>query len=161
MERDMFTIDAADAEVLRALGERVAELAASPGQQARRREWKRLNAVRPGRPMLHICQVCWHELADRTGLATQCRGSLALSVERQLRQKLYQAEHFPADTVCEAAVWTMAVTQDSGLVITHIFRGRLCRYVNQTRLRRIAYANGTYDRPGLGGRGVWRSRTPG
>ena len=131
-------ISSRDRDVLRPLADAVAAVAAGSGQERTRREWKRLNAVKPGRPMVHICQVPWHELTGRPGMETRCQGQLACSIEQQLRQKLYQAEHFPADTVCEARVWTMAVVSDSGWGLTAPARNRAGAIEYPSQIRSLA-----------------------
>ena len=51
-----------DSETLRALAEKVAEIAALPVQKQTISLWKALNGLKPIRPMVMIDQVCWHEM---------------------------------------------------------------------------------------------------
>ena len=102
----------ADAEVLKPLADKVAALAALPVQDERRRLWKRLNRLQAVRPLLHICQVPWHEFNDEA-MRLRCRGDLARQVESQLRRTLWPWEHFPADDVVEPAVTIGAAKTES------------------------------------------------
>jgi hypothetical protein len=102
-------IPRADREVLRPLAEEVARLAARPADESKRREWKRLNALRPGRPLVHICQEPWREFPD---CAPRSQSRLGRELESQLRRKLWRAEHAPVDDPVEAEVWTMSVFQE-------------------------------------------------
>ena len=63
---------AADRNVLRELGSRVAEIAALPVQQETIASWKALNGLRPARPMVAIDQLPWHELSSDPALVNQC-----------------------------------------------------------------------------------------
>ena len=105
-------IEDKDAEILKPLAEKVAALVAEPVQEPRRREWKRLNSLKPGRPLLHICQEPWREFVG-SEFALRCEGELARQVEQQLHQILWRARHAPADDAVEPEVWTMAVYEET------------------------------------------------
>jgi len=94
-------IAAADRAVLRQLGERIAEIAALPAQQASIRRWKALNARRPERPMVMIDQVCWHEMPIADELAPRVAEPFWRGVEIGMRRLLYQWEHMRVDMVVE------------------------------------------------------------
>ncbi len=51
-----------DVAVIRGLAARVAEVAALPVQEEKRALWRKLNGLRPERPMVMIDQVCWNEM---------------------------------------------------------------------------------------------------
>ena len=51
-----------DRDVLRKLAERQAEIAALPVHQETIAEWKRLNGLKPGWPLVWITEVPWPEL---------------------------------------------------------------------------------------------------
>jgi hypothetical protein len=96
------TIAPNDREILRRLAERVAEIAALPQMDARRREWVEHNSLRSQRPMMLIFpEGSWSELLPDTTLT--CEGEFARLVEWQLRSRIYTYIHFQDDTVIEAS----------------------------------------------------------
>lgn len=129
-----------DAELLRSLAEQVAEIAALPTQEEKRRLWRSLNALKPERPMVMIDQVCWNELAGEDELRLRCEDRECHDYETLLRRTLYQWKHFPVDMVVEdflrvpkaihntgfgvALEEQIAVTDPSNSVVGH-------RYINQ------------------------------
>lgn len=93
-------ITAADRVILRDLASRVAEIAALPVQEERRRLWKGHNSLKPHRPMILIFpEGGWEELMPASGLS--CEGEQARQIERDLRRRIYHHEHFADDTVIE------------------------------------------------------------
>lgn len=90
-----------DKTVLRTLAEQVAGVAALPQQEEKRRLWRRLNGLKPERPMVMIAQVCWNELAADDLLALECGDAECRQYEQRLRRTLYQWEHFAVDMVVE------------------------------------------------------------
>ncbi len=96
--------NAKDRTILRELAEQVAEHAADPIQEERRRLWRALNGLKPERPMVMIEQVPWHELNHGEALTLRCEDLENRDYEETLRKTLFQAKHFPADKVVEPFV---------------------------------------------------------
>lgn len=90
-----------DKEIVRGLGQRVAEIAALPAQQETIALWKALNRLEPARPMVLVDQVPWHEMDVDGSLALQTEDGLCRQIEAQLRRTLYAWEHMRADMVVE------------------------------------------------------------
>ena len=90
-----------DAAVLRGLAARVAEIAALPVQEEKRALWRKLNARKPGRPMVMIDQVCWNEMNGEGELTLECVDPDCRGHETSLRRILFQWKHFPVDMVVE------------------------------------------------------------
>jgi hypothetical protein len=90
-----------DISITRELAKRVAEIAALPIHEEKRSLWRRLNALKPTRPMVMIDQVCWNELASDEELIPRCEDPEIRCYEEQLRRVLYQHRHFPVDMVVE------------------------------------------------------------
>jgi len=90
-----------DIDIIRGLAERVAEIAALPVQDEKRRLWRALNAKRPERPMVMIDQVCWNEMDVGGELTLLCEDTECLDYEQFLRRTLYQWDHFRCDMVVE------------------------------------------------------------
>ena len=94
--------DRQDVAVIRELAARVAEIAALPVQAEKRELWRRLNALKPVRPMVMIDQVCWNEMNIGDELVPRCADAECRGYEERLRRTLYQWKHFPVDMVVEA-----------------------------------------------------------
>jgi hypothetical protein len=90
-----------DVAVVRDLAARVAEIAALPVQEEKRALWRKLNALKPERPMVMIDQVCWNEMNLGDELVLRCTAPECRAYEEQLRQILYQWNHFRVDMVVE------------------------------------------------------------
>jgi len=91
-----------DKEILRGLARRTAEIAALPVQEEKRGLWRKLNGLKPERPMVMIDQVCWNEMNVEDALTLQCEDVDLRDWELILRKQLYQWEHFPVDSVVES-----------------------------------------------------------
>ena len=89
-----------DRTILRDLAMRVAEIAALPAQEERRRLWKAHNSLKPERPMILLFpEGGWTEIMPDSSLA--CEDEEARSIEGNLRRRIYHNEHFSDDTVIE------------------------------------------------------------
>ncbi len=107
--------DNRDRTLLRRLAGEVAEIAALPVHRETIAGWKRLNGLRPGKPMIFIYQVPWHEMDVDGELALQCEDAWCRAVEEQLRRTLYQWRHMPGDMVVEPEFSCPPVVHDTGL----------------------------------------------
>ena len=103
-----------DRDILRRLAARQAEIAALPIHQQTIAGWKRLNDLKPGKPMVHIYQVCWHEMDVDGELTLQCQDPFNRAAEGQLRRTLYQWSHFRGDMVVTAEFGSPPVVRDTG-----------------------------------------------
>ena len=89
-----------DRTVLRDLPKRIAEIAASPEQQARPALWYAQNALKPIRPLVFASpEGAWEELVPPGSM--QCEDEGARGIERGLRMRMHAAEHFDDDQVCD------------------------------------------------------------
>jgi len=94
-----------DIAVVRELAKQVAEVAALPKQETTRALWRKLNGLKPERPMVMIDQICWNELASGCDdLTLRCEDPECRSYEWRLRSQLFQWKHFPADMVVDPYV---------------------------------------------------------
>jgi hypothetical protein len=94
-------IEQTDLHIIRGLATQVAEIAASPVQEDKRRLWRKLNGLQPERPMVMIDQVCWHEMDIDDELTLRCTDLECREYEQFLRRTLFQWRHFPVDMVVE------------------------------------------------------------
>jgi hypothetical protein len=93
-----------DVEIVRGLAAEVASIAALPVQEEKRALWRKLNALRPSRPMVMVDQVCWNEMGVAGELEPRCADPECRGYETFLRRTLYQWHHFPVDMVVEPFV---------------------------------------------------------
>lgn len=91
---------AKDRTIIRELAKRIAEIAARPQQAEKREIWYAESSLRPIRPPVYCSpEGSWVELLPPTSLA--CEDDGARAIEEGLRQRIYAAEHFRDDQVCE------------------------------------------------------------
>ena len=107
----------ADRAIVSRLAARVAEIAALPVQEEKRSLWRKLNALKPVRPMVMIDQICWHEMNVDDELALQCVDEECRVYEGSLRRILYRWKHFPVDGVVEPFVRVPKAIHNSGFGI--------------------------------------------
>ena len=106
-----------DIRIIRELAGRVAEIAALPVQEEKRQLWRRLNGLRPVRPMVEIDQVCWNEMNVDDELTLLCDDAECRAYEDALRRILYQWKHFPVDMVVEPFVRVPKAIHNTGIGI--------------------------------------------
>jgi hypothetical protein len=114
----MVTISQNDRDILCRLAEQKAMIAALPVQQERRREWSRMNRNVPGKPMLWVNEICWHEMDVDGELTLQTRAPFARKIEAMLRQELYMWRHLQGDMVVEPVMTCPLVINDSAFGIS-------------------------------------------
>jgi hypothetical protein len=90
-----------DRTILRELAARLAEIAALPVQEEKRRLWRLLNGKKPERPMVTIDQVCWNEMNVDDELTPRCADPECRAAEEQMRRTLFQWKRFPVDMVVD------------------------------------------------------------
>ena len=90
--------------LLRDLARQYAEAAAQDAQRERIAQWKRHNALKPGRPLVMIDQLPWNELNVDDELTLACGDPFRRSLEWTLRSQLYKWRHFPVDMVLDPAI---------------------------------------------------------
>ncbi len=106
-----------DRDIIRRLAGEVAEIAALPVQEEKRALWRRLNSLKPVRPMVMIDQVCWNEMNIDDELTIQCEDEECRSYENKLRCTIYRWRHFPADVVVEPFIRVPKAIHNNGFGI--------------------------------------------
>ena len=106
-----------DREILRRLAGRVAEIAALPVHRQKAAEWRRLNGLKQGRPLVWINEIPWHEMDVNGELALQTEDPFCREVEGTLRRTIYQWDHMPGDMVVEPKFCSALVIHDTGFGI--------------------------------------------
>jgi hypothetical protein len=94
----VLAVEEADKRILQALAKSVAEIAAHPEQEQKRKLWERHNDLAETSPLV-FCdpELAWYEILPATLL--QCRGKLARIWEFRLRKEIYWAEVIKDDRV--------------------------------------------------------------
>jgi hypothetical protein len=86
---------------LRELGKKLAEIAALPIQQEKKKLWTANNDLKPVRPMVYIDQLPWHEIKHAKEMEQHCEEPFLRSVVEYILKLLYRWKHFPCDMVVE------------------------------------------------------------
>ncbi|MGI5957818.1 MAG: hypothetical protein ACOX60_00180 [Massiliimalia sp.] len=86
-----------ETEILRQLAKQYMEYAVSPAQEETQKLWIAHNTGKGQRPMVLIDQIPWHEMDVDGSLVCQIADPYWRGVEQQLRRKIYQYKHMPAD----------------------------------------------------------------
>ena len=106
-----------DVSIIRDLAAQVAEIAALPTHEEKRRLWRKLNGLQPERPMVMIDQVCWNEMEIGDELTLKCADKECRHYEELLRRILYQWKHFPVDMVVEPFIRVNKAVSNTGFGI--------------------------------------------
>jgi hypothetical protein len=147
-----------DRNIIRSLAAEVAQIASLPVQEQKRTMWRKLNGLKPDRPMVMIDQVCWNEMNVNDELTLRCEDPECRGYESFLRMTLYQWKHFPVDMVVEpfirvpkaihntgigvGVVQDIAVTDPTSGVVGHRFKNQ---FVTDADLDKIKMAVVTHD----------------
>jgi hypothetical protein len=107
-----------DIAIIRELAKQYAQIAALPIQEEKRRLWRKLNALKPERPMVTIDQVCWNEMNINDELTLRCTDNDCRGYEDFLRRTLFQWRHFPVDMVVDPFIRVGKAIINSGLGVT-------------------------------------------
>lgn len=110
----------ADREIIRRLAAQVAQIAALPIQEQTTNEWKRLNGLRPGKPLVlvYLSESPMSELDANGETNLQTTDSFCQQIESELRLRLFQWKHARGDMVMEPAYYCPYVSHDSGYGVT-------------------------------------------
>ena len=106
-----------DISILRGLAEQMAEIESLPIQKQTAQEWRRLNALKKGRPLVWINELPWHEMNVDDELTLCCEDAFCRGVEWNLRATIYQWQHLRGDMVVEPVYYSPLVIHDSGFGI--------------------------------------------
>jgi hypothetical protein len=109
----MIEITPKDRDILRRLAAEQAEIAQLPIQREKAELWRRLNDLDSVRPMVWITEIPWHEMNVNDELTLQTSSAWTQAIEVELRRRLYQWRHMPADMVMDdyiACPWVMHST---------------------------------------------------
>jgi hypothetical protein len=106
-----------DIKILQELVNHVREIVDLPIQEEKRNLWRKLNGLKPERPMVMIDQVCWNEMNVNDELTLQCTEPECRGYEEYLRRILYQWKYFPVDMVVEPFITVKKAINNTGFGI--------------------------------------------
>lgn len=109
-----------DKAILRRLAEKVAEIADLPVQKEKAEMWRRMNQLKPVKPMVWINEIPWHEMDVNGELEIQSTHPFARRLEGGLRRTIYQWEHMPGDMVVERKIYSPIAIRDTGFGIREV-----------------------------------------
>ncbi|MEG0910290.1 MAG: hypothetical protein RSF70_01770 [Ruthenibacterium sp.] len=99
-------------DILRTLAQQYMTHAVSAQQQSTQKLWIAHNTGHIERPMVLIDQIPWHEMDVDGSLICQIQDPYWRQIEQNLRRKIYQFEHMPADMVLPPYLLLPHVLQD-------------------------------------------------
>ncbi len=88
-------------ETLRRLAARKREIGELPIQAETAALWRGLNSLKPGRPLVWINEIPWHEMNVADELTCVCEDPFLKAVEWNLRSEIYQWNHLRCDMVVD------------------------------------------------------------
>jgi hypothetical protein len=99
-------LPSSDRDILRRLiGDYAAE-AAKPIHAEKQALWRKLNGLKPVRPLVWINEIPWWEFKSEPELALQTTDKWSRGLEDRLRMTLYQWRHFPGDMFLDPELTT-------------------------------------------------------
>ena len=105
-----------EVSLIRDLARRVAEIAALPEQAEKEKEWRRHNALEPGKPLVLIFpEGSWREAMPETALEAADPGLRGF--ERDLRVRIYYHEHLKDDKTIIDTIHSPIVVHNTGFGI--------------------------------------------
>ncbi len=107
-----------DRDILRGLGERIAEIGTLPIQQVRAENSARINRLERGKPPVLIYQVPWHEMDVDGELELRTAHPFCQGIEQDFRRTLYAWKHMPGDMTVSPVVYQGPCIQDTGFGIS-------------------------------------------
>jgi hypothetical protein len=109
-----------DRAIIRDLAKQIAEIAARPEQDEKRKIWYAQSSFKPIRPPVYCSpEGSWVELLPDTALV--CGDEDARQIEHGLRRRIYAAEHFHDDQVCEATYSIFHAVEMSGWGVHQVY----------------------------------------
>ena len=107
-----------DQQILRELGEKIADIGSLPIQQKRAQMWSQLNRLEDSKPMVWMDDICWNEMDVDGELQLQTSSRFCQRLEAELRQTIYQWDHMPGDMVVEPVIYSPLVLTNTGIGIS-------------------------------------------
>lgn len=94
-------LNSKDKDVLKRLGEEIANISSLPVHKEKAELWKRMNDLDAVKPMVWINEIPWNEMNINDELTLKCQHKWARELEDRLRKIIYQWRHMPGDMVVD------------------------------------------------------------
>jgi len=107
-----------DKEILRGLGQELAEAAADPVNEKRREIHRQIERREKTKPLIAIYQEPWNELNANGELDLFCTDNFCRGIEQGMRQTLYQWRNYPGDMTVSAVSGQPYCVSDTGFGIS-------------------------------------------
>ena len=102
----MHSLPSSDRDILRRLIADYAKEAALPLHSEKQALWRKLNGLKPVRPLVWINEIPWWEFQGEPELVLQTTDDWSRNLENRLRMTLYQWRHFPGDMFLDPEIVT-------------------------------------------------------
>jgi hypothetical protein len=112
-----FSLPPRDRIELRELAKKLAEFAADPVNETRKKQWTRSNKLDAEKPMVWFDEVCWHEMNAGNELTLRTEHPFCRQIEAELRQQIYLWEHMQGDMVIEPVLYAPMAITNTGIGI--------------------------------------------
>lgn len=111
-----------DRKALREVARRYAEIAGMECHAKTVEDWKKLNSLRPARPMIMIDQIPWEEMDVGDELTLRCSDPFLQSLEWSMRSEIYKWNHFKCDMVFLPHLQVPKVYTSTGYGVNYRFQ---------------------------------------
>ncbi|HHY82888.1 MAG TPA: hypothetical protein GX505_09465 [Clostridiales bacterium] len=111
-------ISSKDREIIRNLAMKYRDVALMDIHRDTIEDWKKLNSLKPTRPMIMIDQIPWHEMNVNDELTLLCENEFLRSFEFGIRTTLYKWKYFPCDMVISPFFQIPKVYTETGIGIS-------------------------------------------
>lgn len=99
IDYDNIILTNSEIDILRKLGDTLADIAKLPVHKEKAELWRHLNDLHSIRPMVWINEIPWHEMNVEDELTLQTKHPWAQELETRLRRTIYQWRHMPGDMI--------------------------------------------------------------
>jgi hypothetical protein len=111
-----------DRDILRKLAEEKTKIASFSIHKQTISEWKRINEIKKGKPVIYITEIPWNEMNVNDELTVSCEDNFLQYIEFwELRTQIYQWKRMPADMVIENIVYCPIVIKNTGFGIKPVY----------------------------------------
>lgn len=107
-----------DAAIVRDLAKRYMDIAQSDTNLEKTELYRRVNALKPIRPVVLIDELPWHEMNIDDQLTLRCESDFAREWEDHLRKCLFRHQHFPADAAYPPYISVPKIIHSTGVGLT-------------------------------------------
>lgn len=111
-----------DRQALRMVARQYNEIAMLDDHARTIEDWKRINSLKPVRPMIMIDQICWPEMNVNNELTLLCVDPFLKSLEWNMRCEIYKWTHFKCDMTFFPYLQVPKVFTSSGFGVDTLFQ---------------------------------------